>query len=246
MRRDARGLPGLARARRATDSTPRPADDSNVIKGSALCCRWIPTVAPTPRTERGPAVQRPVWLQAPTSRSSKMRFIAIPFSILAIVAANGQAAPTTADASLSGIPLTVAKRLHQLPTPSQARTDVMLTGVSMRTATLPASTGRMRVSIFRRVPHPKGTACGARSTPIKWVFPAVSAPSPKPEPCCCFPARRRRPASACCRKPTFSSPGRHAPAISNKPSSSAPMGRVGCICLSSKRPDSRIQKNSNV
>jgi hypothetical protein len=68
-----------------------------------------------------------------------MRFIAIPFSILAIVAANGQAAPTTVDASLSGIPLTVAKRLHQLPTPSQARTDVLLTGVSMRTATLPAA-----------------------------------------------------------------------------------------------------------
>lgn len=84
-------------------------------------------------------MQRPVWLQAPTSRSSKMRFIAIPFSILAIVAANGQAAPTTVDASLSGIPLTVAKRLHQLPTPSQARTDVLLTGVSMRTATLPAA-----------------------------------------------------------------------------------------------------------
>jgi hypothetical protein len=68
-----------------------------------------------------------------------MRFIAIPFAILAIVAANGQAATTTVDASLSGIPLTVAKRLHQLPTPSQARTDAMVTGVSMRTATLPAA-----------------------------------------------------------------------------------------------------------
>jgi hypothetical protein len=68
-----------------------------------------------------------------------MRFIAIPFAILAIVATSGQAAPTTADASLSGIPLTVAKRLNQLPTPSQARTDVMLTGVSMRTATSPAA-----------------------------------------------------------------------------------------------------------
>ena len=84
-------------------------------------------------------MQRPLWLQAPTSRTIKMRFIAIPFAILAIVATSGQAAPTTADASLSGIPLTVAKRLHQLPTPSQARTDVLLTGVSMRTATLPAA-----------------------------------------------------------------------------------------------------------
>lgn len=68
-----------------------------------------------------------------------MRFIAIPFAILAIVATSGQAASTTADASLSGIPLTVAKRLHQLPTPSQARTDVMVTGISMRSATLPAA-----------------------------------------------------------------------------------------------------------
>ena len=84
-------------------------------------------------------MQRPLWLQAPTSRSIKMRFIAIPFAILAIVATSGQAASTTADASLSGIPLTVAKRLHQLPTPSQARTDVMVTGISMRSATLPAA-----------------------------------------------------------------------------------------------------------
>lgn len=68
-----------------------------------------------------------------------MRFTAIPFVILAIVATNVHAAPATVDASLSGIPLTVAKRLHQLPTPSQASTDVMLTGVSMRTATLPAA-----------------------------------------------------------------------------------------------------------
>jgi hypothetical protein len=68
-----------------------------------------------------------------------MRFTAIPFVVLAIVAANGQAATTTVDASPSGIPLNVAKRLHQLPTPPQARTDVMVTGVSMRTATLPAA-----------------------------------------------------------------------------------------------------------
>jgi len=68
-----------------------------------------------------------------------MKFIAIPLAFFAIFATNAQAATTTVDSGLSGVPLTVAKRLHQLPTPLQAKTDVMLTGLSMRTATLPAA-----------------------------------------------------------------------------------------------------------
>ncbi|MDP1650015.1 MAG: hypothetical protein Q8M01_17690 [Rubrivivax sp.] len=68
-----------------------------------------------------------------------MKFIAIPLAFLAILAANGQAATATVDASLSGTPLTVANRLHQPPTPLQASTDFEVTGVPMRTATLPAA-----------------------------------------------------------------------------------------------------------
>jgi hypothetical protein len=66
-----------------------------------------------------------------------MKINAYAFVALAIVATGGQAA--TEPATLSGIPLTVVKRMHQLPTPAPTQVDVSLSGVPMRTATLPAA-----------------------------------------------------------------------------------------------------------
>lgn len=68
-----------------------------------------------------------------------MKTRAFAFVALAIVATSGQAADE--HSKLSGIPLTVVKRMHQLPTPAPAQVEVILSGVPMRTATLPAAVG---------------------------------------------------------------------------------------------------------
>jgi hypothetical protein len=87
-----------------------------------------------------------------------MKSIATSVLLLAIAAVSSQAAPVTGDAALSGIPLNVAKRLHQLPTPSGATADVMLSGIPMRTATLPMA--------LRSVGKPPDSLCPVELTGV--------------------------------------------------------------------------------
>lgn len=95
--------------------------------------------------------------------------------LLTFAAVASQAAPTNIDTAPSGVPLNIAKRLHQLPTPPQVATEVTLTGVPMRAATLPAA--------FRMPGKSAEVSCPVALTGIPMVKvtrPLFSAP-PAPD-----------------------------------------------------------------
>ncbi len=100
-----------------------------------------------------------------------MKINAYAFVALATVATGGQAA--TESAKLSGIPLTVVKRMHQVPTPAPTLVDFSLSGVPMRTATLPAAAGLPgAVKAEPNAAPPSGVPMAKATRSWAWTQPA--------------------------------------------------------------------------